>query len=95
MTTTTETLSGQRWTGTHISGSQSAVVVRYAGPTDRRGSRWIATLKRDSQTVWRAAVPFADGPIAAAQALLTKQGLNWQVRDCCSIDSDTYCLSVG
>lgn len=80
------------WTGTHVSGATACAVVRYAGPTNTRGSRWIATIRRDRETVWRAFVPFADGPLAAAVAAAAKGGTDWQPVSCHSIDADTYAV---
>ena len=92
----TQTKSGQVWTGSHVSGSHPAIVVRYVGATNHRGSRWFASLKRDSETTWRASVSFQDGPLEAARELLRKQNLTtWQLRDCASIDPDTYAIAVS
>lgn len=92
----TQTKSGQAWTGSYVSGSHPAIIVRYVGPTNHRGSRWFASLKRDSETTWRASVPFQDGPLEAARELLRKQNLTtWQLRDCASIDPDTYAIAVS
>lgn len=83
----------QTWTGTHISGSRPAVVVRYHGPTNTKGSCWRATLKRDSETTWRGSAPFQDGPVAAWNALRFKHGLHdWTVERIGSIDPDTYVI---
>jgi hypothetical protein len=81
-----------RWTGTHVSGSTAAAVVRYHGPTNTRGSRWIATVKRGGGEVWRASVPFQEGPLAAAVAAVGKFGATWSPVSCHSIDPDTYCV---
>jgi len=35
-----------------------AVITRYAGPTDSKGSRIIATCKRDADTTYRAVVGY-------------------------------------
>ena len=32
--------------------------VRYLGPTDHRGSRWVATCKRSADQVFRAVLPY-------------------------------------
>ena len=80
------------WTGSHVSGSTASAVVRYHGPTNSRGSRWIATIKRGGGEVWRASLPFSDGPIAAAVAAADKFGATWQPVSCHSIDPDTYCI---
>jgi len=54
-----------------------AILVRYAGPTNSRGSRWIATLDRGEDCKFRAVVAFDyssedDGRAAAARAALGK-----------------------
>lgn len=80
------------WTGNHVSGSTACAVVRYHAPTDTKGSRWFATIKRGGDEVWRASVPFQDGPLVAAMAAAAKFGADWTPVDCHSIDSDTYCI---
>jgi hypothetical protein len=80
------------WTGTYISGSRPCAIVRFAGPTANRGSRWLATIKRDSETVWRGSAPFSDGPIAAALKAAAKSEGSWQAISCHSVDSDTYVI---
>ena len=58
--------------------SRAAVVVRYGCDSQGRG-QWVATLKRSPrERAARLAVPAADGPDAAAAALLLKQGLPWR-----------------
>lgn len=58
--------------------SRAAVVVRYGCDSQGRG-QWVATLKRSSRDrAARLAVPAADGPDAAAAALLKRQGLPWR-----------------
>ena len=49
-------------------------VVKYHGPTDTKGSRWTATIRRGSQRqdVFRASVSFNEGPDAAVQAAVDK-----------------------
>ncbi len=81
-----------QWTGTHVSGSRACAVVRYSGPTDKRGSRWLATVKRDRQTTWRGSATFAEGPITAALRAASKAGVDWQALTCHSIDADTYAV---
>jgi hypothetical protein len=52
------------------------IVTRYLGPTNSRGSRVVATHKRDSETTWRKVIDWdhalngAENHQAAAQALL-------------------------
>jgi hypothetical protein len=60
-----------RWTGTRVHPSPYGALVRYVSPTDRKGSRWGATIMRDG-TAYRAYVPFQDGPILAAMAAEAK-----------------------
>ena len=66
------------------------VETRYAGPTNSRGSRWLATIKRDASTVWRGSATFEEGPITAALRAATKAGVEWQALTCHSLDADTY-----
>ena len=80
------------WTGTNVSGSTACAVVKYCGPTNTRGSRWIASIRRDRETVWRGSVPFQDGPISAALTACAKAGVDWAPVSCHSIDADTYCV---
>ena len=55
-----------------------AIVTRYLGPTDHRGSRIVATHHRDSQTTWRAVTDWdyslnaTENHQAAAEQLLSK-----------------------
>ena len=80
------------WTGSHVSGSRACATVRYSGPTDTRGSRWHATIKRDSKTVWRGSATFEEGPITAALRAASKASVSWEAITCHSIDPDTYCV---
>jgi hypothetical protein len=80
------------WTGSHVSGSRACAVVRYKGAIDTRGSRWLATIKRDSNITWRGSATYQEGPIAAALRAAEKAGVEWQAVTCHSIDSDTYCV---
>ena len=75
-----------------MNGSRACAVVKYHGPTNSQGSRWIATIRRDSSNVWRASVPFLDGPITAALKAANKGGVPWEAITCHSIDPDTYCI---
>jgi hypothetical protein len=77
-----------QWVGTHVSGSTACAVVKYSG-TSRR---WLATISRDHETKWRGAVPFEDGPIAAALKACASAGVDWQPVSCHSIDADTYAV---
>lgn len=93
MATTRKTDDALVWTGTHVQGSTACAVVKYHGPTNTRGSRWIATIRRGGGETWRASVPFSDGPIAAAvKAAHACSGCDWEPISCNSIDVDTYCV---
>jgi len=96
LTHTDYVAGAQRWTGSHIEGSSPAIVVKYHGPTDRRGSLWRATLKRDSNTRWIGTASFREGPIAAARNLLAKRVelTDWIVSGCYTIDGDTYAVTI-
>ena len=74
-----------KWEGSYVSGSTACAVVKYTS-----ARKWRATITRDSETTWRGAVPFEDGPIAAALTACAKAGVDWQPVSCHSIDSDTY-----
>ena len=81
------------WTGTHVRGSTACAVVKFHGPTDTRGSRWQATIKRGGGEIYRASVPFEEGPIEAAKAAAGRFGAtDWQPVTCHHIDPDTYCI---
>jgi hypothetical protein len=61
------------------------LLVKYAGATDTKGSRWIATLTRGigAENRYRASVPYADGPDAAAAAVVARfnevMGTAWRI----------------
>lgn len=74
--------------------------TRYAGPTDRRGSRVIADHRRDSETVWRATVPW-DHALnaeanheAAARRLLNRFSLSMAIAGRGHDDAAYYWLAV-
>jgi hypothetical protein len=81
--------------------------VEYRPATDRRGSQWVAVIRRGRKRsdCYRAAVPFADGPDAAARAAVDRfnaelipDGLGrWQVIGAAlSMDGgDRYAYPVG
>ena len=48
--------------------------VEYRGATARGGSQWVAVIRRgrDRGDCYRAAVPYADGPDAAARAAVAR-----------------------
>ena len=57
---------------------QSSVIVKFAGPTDHRGARWIVKDQRwpDRVTVpYDYSVGIAQNVTAAAEAYLTKAGI--------------------
>lgn len=82
-------------------------IVKYRGATDTRGSRWVATIRRGQTRadVVRATVPYADGPDAAAAAVVDRfndrmgnDGADsWRVLGAAqSVDGgDTYAYPVG
>jgi len=86
------------WNGHSVNGSKgSCALVKYLGPTDYKGSRWKATVSRDSETMWSAIASYDDGPIVAVENLIEKYGLDWEVRGCAhvgGIDS-TYAVWFG
>jgi hypothetical protein len=61
------------------------LVVAYVPPTDTRGSRWRATLTRGTGAAnrFRVSIPYADGPDAAARAVVDRfneaMGADWIV----------------
>ena len=60
-----------------IVGSRPAVIVRFGSDSHGR-NQWVATIKRAPRDrAARLAVPAADGPCAAAAALLRREGLPW------------------
>ena len=82
------------WTGHYLSPCGIAVAVKYYGPTNTRGSRWVATLRRSDVNL-RAAVPFDDGPIAAINALRHKHADligGHIIHSVGAIDPDTYAV---
>jgi hypothetical protein len=81
-----------QWTGSHVDGSRACAVVRYTGPTNTRGSRWTATIKRDNLTTWRGSATFEEGPVTAALRAATKGAVEWEALTCHSIDADTYAV---
>ena len=80
--------------------------VEYRGPTDADGAVWAAVIRRgrDRCDQYRAAVPFADGPDAAAWAAVALFNADlpdpvdrWQVLGAAlSMDGgDRYAYPVG
>ena len=80
--------------------------VEYRGPTSRRGSRWVAVIRRgrDRSDCFRAQVEFSEGPDAAAwkavgvfNATLSDPIDHWQVLGAAlSMDGgDRYSYPVG
>ena len=86
----------QRWTGSHVDNSRPAIIVKYCGPTDRRGSIWRATCTRDSGTRWIGTASFNEGPIAAARNLLSKrvEMEDWRVAGCYTVSPDVYAVVI-
>ena len=77
--------------------------VTYKGATNTRGSQWVAIVRRGNQRAdtFRASVPYADGPDAAAAAAVARfndrMGAAWRVLGAAlSLDGGTtYAYPVG
>lgn len=77
--------------------------VTYKPPTNTRGSQWVAVIKRGTTAAdrFRVAVPYADGPDAAARAVVERFndviGADWRVIGAAlSLDGgDSYAYPVG
>jgi len=77
--------------------------VEYRGPTECRGSRWVAVIRRgrDRSDCYRVTVPFSDGPDAAARAAVERinkeLGFEWTVIGAAlSMDGgDRYVYPIG
>jgi hypothetical protein len=84
------------WNGHSLSPSFGlAVTVKYQGATNTRCSRWVASVKHDRHTTWRASVTYDDGPLAAFNALRRKHVSalgDWTVAAVGSLDTETYVL---
>ena len=78
-------------------------VVEYCGATDNRGAVWRATIRRGNTAAdkFRAVVPYADGPDAAARAVVDRFNIalaaDWEVIGAAlSLDGgDRYAYPVG
>lgn len=90
--TITAAAAAPSWSGAYVTNCHSVIGVRYHGPTNTLGSRWGAFYRRDSETVWRSYVPFADGPIAAAQKLIADREINLSVVSVGQIEPDAYAV---
>jgi len=73
------------------------IVTRYLGPTNHKGSRVVATHKRDNETTWRKVVDWdhaldsSANHEAAAQALLDAWPYDTDLEIVCrGHDSDAY-----
>lgn len=81
------------------------VRVRYAGPTNYRGSRWIATMRRDNERSYRVVTPYdaslstgTRNAIVAARACWDKAraDLGWDgeyIAIPAELDADTYAFT--
>lgn len=78
-------------------------LVSYVAPTNTSGSVWRATITRGSGAAdrFRARVPFADGPDAAARAVVARfnecMAADWQILGAAlSLDGgNAYAYPVG
>lgn len=80
-----------------IVGSRPAVIVRFSSDSHGR-NQWVATIKRAPRDrAARLAVPAAEGPCAAAVALLRREGLPWQALPApASLDGgETYAYAMA
>ena len=84
------------WNGHSLSPSYGiAVTVKYHGATNTRGSRWVASVKHDRHTTWRASATYDDGPLTAFNALRRKHFADigaWTIAAVGSLDTETYVL---
>lgn len=77
--------------------------VEYRGPTETRGSQWVAVIRRgrNRSDCYRATVPFKEGPDTAARAAVDRinaaEGFNWVLLGAAlSMDGgDRYAYPVG
>lgn len=92
------------WTGTRVEGSKAAAVVKYTPATSKRCSRWTATLNRGRDCIYRASVPFDQGPMAAAEAAAARMLADcqtgnyrpqWKAVSVHSLDETTYCVGFN
>lgn len=94
------TQSGQYWNGSYVTGGDGAtptgLLVRYHGPTNTLGGRWVATLRHsDGSRAAAFTASFQTGPLAAARGLLDRQGWqHWALLSIAYVDGDTYHVSV-
>ena len=54
------------------------VRVRYSGPTDTRGARWYATLRRDNERTYRVNVGYDDGRPEGARNAIEAARACWE-----------------
>lgn len=72
-------------------------VVKYSPATDTKGSRWTATIKRGNNRadITRASVPYADGPDAAAAAVVARFNATHELRTPWQITGPALSLDGG
>lgn len=92
-----QTLSNIQWTGHHLQGQTPAVMVKFKSPTSSRPTAWIATIKRDRETIYRVISSYSDGPIVAAQKCLEKSGLGLVLSSAYTLDpyEDVYIFGTS
>jgi hypothetical protein len=86
------------WTGKYVRGARVACMVRFRPPTNHRPPLWAATLRRGTKSdqIFRATVPYSDGPLVAAIAVAIKAGCpHWETEHVLSTtqEDDEYCVS--
>jgi hypothetical protein len=82
-----------RWNGRSLRGARQCAVVKYVGQSNTRPSRWIAKLGDSNGAKFRAAVPFDDGPVAAAMKLAAKMGQDWKPTHIACVDPSNYVVT--
>ena len=80
-------LPSSAWNGHYLEAAKPCALVRYAGATDTKGSRWLATLRRGADSVFRASVDYESGPLEAAAKACEKAGCShWKPCASASLD---------
>lgn len=82
-----------RWNGRSLRGVRQCFNVEYAGATNTRPSRWIAKVSDNNGARRSAAVPFDDGPVAAAMKLLAELELDWKPTHISQVSPTTYVVT--
>ena len=76
----------------------SSIVVKFAGPTNCRGARWIAKSARWADRVTTAydySTGTAGNVRAAAEAYLSRFGIDAEITGIVEIDGSSYAVAFG